>query len=627
MNFHEENPEISSCNRFRQEAEEEDDQEVEDEAATRDHKMNKPLHDEGSHISKNENDQNHHDGLPSRTRTSNRHSTSTTRKPEGGSANRESDSSSTASSPVTKFYQSGFVPKSDVDGLCSVVRTTPTLVRACKDRKHKRIAQSSSIAQKTVTSNDTFLTLSCPRYDPTSLKTKVTVDESKTVVAPLLPSSENTTVAGELKTFTTTAVAEGKYETRWQRQTLFPTCFFGTEMWENDLKARHMCMIQALGTFLQMRPGDSVFDFGSGCGHKMMWLSQFFGVRTFGVDIVEGAVKFANRYISPNPNFFSEVGGPLLDSTTTRHHTLQTWDDIKAPLNGVTSRGNNEKKVCHVSYEDSLRLDFIPNNAFDFALSCSVIQLLSLAAQCAWIHSILRILKSKGTLVVSCVPLYCSRWEMALPGLRFKNEHGNPGGSWSAKVLTTLDDWQRCLEGDGFLNEGGDDLESLRGEVDAETLKTLNVSRRTEFRRRKQQRERRAALETASWREDQLSTKKDDSFSQASGESTTATDTKVRIRKQRGTTRRLHNARPSSASSPSSNIEEDDQHIRQKGIWRRHFLVNIPESKRHDLGTSRIRVLIVRDEELFSRDGVLRGEEPSWFVMREGNINIVVAKE
>ena len=127
-----------------------------------------------------------------------------------------------------------------------------------------------------------------------------------------------------------------------------------------------------------MQPGDSVFDFGSGCGHKMMWLSQLFGVRTYGVDIVQGAANFANQYASPNANFFSEIGGPILQP-----------QDSSATSSISSSNDQENKKVCHVGYDDSLTLGFIPDNSFDFAISCSVIQLLPPQAQCRWFKSVL----------------------------------------------------------------------------------------------------------------------------------------------------------------------------------------------------------------------------------------------
>mmetsp|Transcript_66420 Transcript_66420/g.209994 ORF Transcript_66420/g.209994 Transcript_66420/m.209994 type:complete len:347 (-) Transcript_66420:159-1199(-) len=59
----------------------------------------------------------------------------------------------------------------------------------------------------------------------------------------------------------------------------------------------HKCvLVTAFSTWLAyLRPGDLVLDWGSGCGHKLGWGLQLFGVRGLGVELNKASAAWANK--------------------------------------------------------------------------------------------------------------------------------------------------------------------------------------------------------------------------------------------------------------------------------------------------------------------------------------------
>ena len=58
-------------------------------------------------------------------------------------------------------------------------------------------------------------------------------------------------------------------------------------MWSEYMADRHKCIAVSIGSFMKMMPNDVVLDWGSGCGHKLTWLKQLFGVDGVGIDIIK----------------------------------------------------------------------------------------------------------------------------------------------------------------------------------------------------------------------------------------------------------------------------------------------------------------------------------------------------
>merc|ERR1711971_119823 len=105
-----------------------------------------------------------------------------------------------------------------------------------------------------------------------------------------------------------------------------------------------------------MLPYQRLFDWGSGCGHMTTWFAKYFGVLPFGLDILEGSVSWANAF------------------SAGRH--------------------------CH--YDGNQNLDWIPNQFFDFVVSCGA--LIHATDQCSKAKELLRKVKVGGKAWFGCMP-------------------------------------------------------------------------------------------------------------------------------------------------------------------------------------------------------------------------------
>ncbi len=56
--------------------------------------------------------------------------------------------------------------------------------------------------------------------------------------------------------------------------------------WGADLSREHKCVLISAMREMSVEPGMSLLDWGSGCGHKVAWAEQLFGVRGLGVELV-----------------------------------------------------------------------------------------------------------------------------------------------------------------------------------------------------------------------------------------------------------------------------------------------------------------------------------------------------
>ena len=65
-------------------------------------------------------------------------------------------------------------------------------------------------------------------------------------------------------------------------------------MWGGSYIPSMECVIQYAAR--DVRPGDKILDWGSGCGHQGAWLEAFYGARVFGIDITKEGVDWANKH-------------------------------------------------------------------------------------------------------------------------------------------------------------------------------------------------------------------------------------------------------------------------------------------------------------------------------------------
>mmetsp|Transcript_71504 Transcript_71504/g.202814 ORF Transcript_71504/g.202814 Transcript_71504/m.202814 type:complete len:214 (+) Transcript_71504:1-642(+) len=71
----------------------------------------------------------------------------------------------------------------------------------------------------------------------------------------------------------------------------------------------HKCVLITVAHLLGFRPGQLVLDWGSGCGHKLTWAAQLFGVDGLGIDNVAGSVTWAREH---GLGHFCEADGRFL---------------------------------------------------------------------------------------------------------------------------------------------------------------------------------------------------------------------------------------------------------------------------------------------------------------------------
>ncbi|CAD7957426.1 unnamed protein product [Amoebophrya sp. A120] len=146
---------------------------------------------------------------------------------------------------------------------------------------------------------------------------------------------------------------ENKYLFRVRRN----QCSYESGLWAEPMADRFKCMMTTIGIRQQFQPGDTVFDWGSGCGHMLTWFAKYFGIRGFGIEILEPAVQFSQAF-------------------------------------GVGS-------YCQA--DGNRGLSWIPNESFDHVVSCGA--LIHAAQPCAQLQELLLKVKVGGTAWLGCMPL------------------------------------------------------------------------------------------------------------------------------------------------------------------------------------------------------------------------------
>ncbi|CAD7931970.1 unnamed protein product [Amoebophrya sp. A120] len=584
--------------------------------------------------------------------------------------------------------KTGYVMKAESDAYCNVARTSQQLIENCRERVRDLKAINPFLDHQAETDTAAATrgkntnSAGAPEQDaveiggPSAFAAMKTNDTELHLHCPSILAREGTANISENQNSSSEHEEGGeeeeqlvlknqdyhatfKYNDRMDRHKLFSTCQFGTEMWEFDQRSRHYCMINSLAHHLQLLPNESIFDFGSGCGHKMMWLQQLYGVRVYGVDIIKGAVDFANKYSADNVFVLpqsTEMKSPSSTSSfaasakgTTIPHQKEDSDQAESRVqHHEHQQQHQQQKFCQVNYDQSLHLPFIKDNSFDYVLTCSVVQLLSIRAQCIWLKSVLRILKDTGKLVISCLPQGCdASWSVvedehdqttveagsssAEEGTSASSEQepstttapatntasstktytdscGKRAGSWGTETMFTLgkEVFEKCLNSDVFEKQDNDVLVPAGEGADSKAEVDSDISK--------------DVIKTSS--------------------------TKAAATSFPGTTATTGGKKTNTSKHPAFSSVDGIPHYKEEAFieekfdeetvtgtytrpywWKEDFNVTYGAGSSTSSKANRhLKVEIISDAAMFSRTGALRGREPDWFVLREGNLNVVVTK-
>jgi ubiquinone/menaquinone biosynthesis C-methylase UbiE len=168
--------------------------------------------------------------------------------------------------------------------------------------------------------------LQCPPYDPDIENLQIPLKH--------LPRKKKTSVAQKYDRRAHNCASEG--------------------IWHRVTFEDHKEILKVAAELVQISGGESVFDWGCGCGHKLAFLAETYSTKGFGVDVSNKTIEYANE--------------------------------------NATVDGKN--KFC---VADGTKLGWIPSNSFDVAFSFgSIYHVYNTTTFCSVLRELVRIVKPGG---------------------------------------------------------------------------------------------------------------------------------------------------------------------------------------------------------------------------------------
>ncbi|CAD7945011.1 unnamed protein product [Amoebophrya sp. A25] len=180
--------------------------------------------------------------------------------------------------------------------------------------------------------------------------------------------------------------AKAHLENKYEYRVLRNQCSYESGLWAEPMADRFKCMTTTIGVRLNMRPGERVLDYGTGCGHMLTWFSKFFGVRGLGVDILHPAITWAKqwsvgRYCHVAEDHDAEQDSQQLEKT-------------------AENDGHNSTKTM---FSTPPLFSYFPPESFEYIVSCGA--LIHAKDACGQLRRLLRSLTVGGKAWFGCMPM------------------------------------------------------------------------------------------------------------------------------------------------------------------------------------------------------------------------------